>query len=160
MRQTLSLLSVCAALLVSPVAFADLINPAEGTCQNATAGSACNSSTTSAGGTCIQGCCCKTTNGGGQPLNPPQCGPCLACSDTAGTDGAFKAGSCDGGATPPATIDAGPLATPDSGSTSSSAPAAAKSGCASAAAGATSSPSAWSVLVGAALFVALRRRRS
>jgi MYXO-CTERM domain-containing protein len=74
---------------------ASALNPAESACVGQSVGSACDSSTSTAGGTCGAGCCCHFVT---DPEGASVCAPCLACSDTSYLDPAFKSGPCsDGG---------------------------------------------------------------
>lgn len=72
------------------------INPAETVCLNQSIGSACDSSSTSAGGTCQAGCCCHYVT---DPEGAQYCAACLACSDTSNVNPAFSPGACSDGGT-------------------------------------------------------------
>jgi hypothetical protein len=90
------------------------LNPAEASCAGPgqDLGSACNSSTTTAGGTCQAGCCCRFVT---DPEGASVCTPCYACSDTAYLDPDFKAGACSDGGTLVPVEDASVAPTVDSG---------------------------------------------
>jgi hypothetical protein len=128
-------------------------NPAETACAGMSLGSDCHSSTQTSGGTCLSGCCCHYVN---SPEGAQVCAACLACSDTANTDPAFKTGACsDGGALPsadsglPAFVDSGTATLPPSAGSTPPPP----SGCGCRIAGMNESTAPLAAL-GAALAVA------
>ena len=139
---------------------AGALDPAESSCIGQSVGSACDSSTTSAGGTCGAGCCCHFVT---DPEGTSICAPCLACSDTSFKDPAYSPGACpdggslageDSGTAPPLMDAAGPppVGTPSPSPMSSS-------GCSASGGDATSSSALTGLGVLLALALALRASR-
>jgi hypothetical protein len=140
------------------------LNVSEAVCVGQNIGSACDSSTTTAGGTCLAGCCCHYVT---DPEGTSVCEPCLACSDTSSLDPAYSPGACsdggtllsaDSGAVVP--IEDGGGTTPVQTPTGTPAPTSSSGGCSNAG-GAGADPSIAMLLLGlGAIAVATARRSS